>query len=86
MLADMQTEVTAARALMWQAVAMAAQGKDALREISVAKLFAAETYVKVPSQAVQECSAAMATLWNSMFSCISAIRARRPSPPAVRKC
>ena len=49
----MQTEVAAARALMWQAAAAVAEGKDALREISMAKLFASETYVKVASQAVQ---------------------------------
>jgi alkylation response protein AidB-like acyl-CoA dehydrogenase len=53
MLADMHTEVTAARALVWQAAAAVAEGKDALREISMAKLFASETYVKVSSQAVQ---------------------------------
>jgi alkylation response protein AidB-like acyl-CoA dehydrogenase len=53
MLADMHTEVAAARALVWQAATAVAEGKDALREISMAKLFASETYVKVSSQAVQ---------------------------------
>ena len=53
MLADMHTEVAAARALVWQAAAAVAEGEDALREISMAKLFASETYVKVSSQAVQ---------------------------------
>lgn len=53
LIADMQTEVAAARALMWQAAIAVAEGKDALRETSMAKLFASETYVKVASQAVQ---------------------------------
>ena len=53
MLADMQTEVEAARALMWRAAWMVASGKDALRDISMAKLFASETYAKVANQGMQ---------------------------------
>ncbi len=53
MLADMQTEVEAARTLMWRAAWMAAGGKDALREISIAKLFGSETYVKVANLGMQ---------------------------------
>jgi alkylation response protein AidB-like acyl-CoA dehydrogenase len=53
MLADMQTEVEAARTLMWRAAWMVSQGETALREISMAKLFASETYVKVASQGMQ---------------------------------
>jgi alkylation response protein AidB-like acyl-CoA dehydrogenase len=53
MLADMQTEVEAARTLMWRAAWMVSAGETALREISMAKLFASETYVKVASQAMQ---------------------------------
>ena len=53
MLADMQTEVEAARALMWRAACLVASGQDALREISMAKLFASETYVKVANQGMQ---------------------------------
>ncbi|MDY0012494.1 MAG: acyl-CoA dehydrogenase family protein [Rhodocyclaceae bacterium] len=53
MLADMQTEVAAARALMWQAARMVAAGQDALKEISMAKLFASETFVKAANQAMQ---------------------------------
>lgn len=54
MLADMKTEVSAARALMWNAV-WAAQNKapGALETVTMAKLFAAETYVKVANQAMQ---------------------------------
>jgi alkylation response protein AidB-like acyl-CoA dehydrogenase len=53
MLADMQTEVEAARTLMWRAAWMASTGQNALREISMAKLFTSETYVKVASQGMQ---------------------------------
>jgi alkylation response protein AidB-like acyl-CoA dehydrogenase len=53
MLADMQTEVEAARALMWRAAWMVSTNQDALREITMAKLFSSETYVKVASQAMQ---------------------------------
>ncbi len=53
MLADMQTEVEAARVMMWRAAWMAANGKDALREISMAKLFGSEVYVKVANMGMQ---------------------------------
>ena len=53
MLADMQTEVDAARMLMWRAAWMLARGRDALREISMAKLFGSETYVKVANMGMQ---------------------------------
>jgi alkylation response protein AidB-like acyl-CoA dehydrogenase len=53
MLADMQTEVEAARSLMWRAAWMVSSGKDALREITMAKLLASETYAKVANQGMQ---------------------------------
>jgi len=53
MLADMQTEVDAARMLMWRAAWMLSHGRDALREISMAKLFGSETYVKVANLGMQ---------------------------------
>ena len=53
MLADMQTEVDAARTLTWRAAWMVASGRDALREISMAKLMSSETYVKVANQGMQ---------------------------------
>lgn len=53
MLADMQTEVAAASALMWRAAWLVAEGRDALREISMAKLFASETYAKVANMGMQ---------------------------------
>ena len=53
MLADMQTEVEAARTLMWRAAWMVASGQDALREISMAKLFSSETYAKVSNMGMQ---------------------------------
>ncbi len=53
MLADMQTEVAAAKALIWQAAAKVAAGEDALREITMAKLFSSETYAKVANMGMQ---------------------------------
>jgi len=53
MLADMQTEVEAARTLVWRAAWMVANGRDALREITMAKLFAGETYAKVANLGMQ---------------------------------
>jgi alkylation response protein AidB-like acyl-CoA dehydrogenase len=53
MLADLQTEVDASRLLMLRAAALTARGADALREISMAKLFASETYVKVANAGMQ---------------------------------
>ncbi len=52
-IADMQTAVDAARMLMLRAVWLASQGRDALREITEAKLFASETYVSVAGKGVQ---------------------------------
>jgi alkylation response protein AidB-like acyl-CoA dehydrogenase len=53
MLADMATEVEAARSLMWRAAWMVSTGQNALREITMAKLFTSETYVKIASQGMQ---------------------------------
>jgi alkylation response protein AidB-like acyl-CoA dehydrogenase len=53
MLADMQTETAAARALLWHAASMVAAGEDAFKEITMAKLKAAETYVSVANMGMQ---------------------------------
>jgi alkylation response protein AidB-like acyl-CoA dehydrogenase len=53
MLADMQTEVEAARTLMWRAAWMVSCGEDALREISMAKLLSSETFAKVANMGMQ---------------------------------
>ena len=53
MLADMQTEVEAACALTLPRRCMVGAGEDALREITMAKLFASETYVKVANVGMQ---------------------------------
>jgi alkylation response protein AidB-like acyl-CoA dehydrogenase len=53
MLADMATEVEAARALTYQCASTIDAGQDALREITMAKLFASETYVKVANRGMQ---------------------------------
>ena len=53
MLADMQTEVDAARLICYRAAAMVSAGVPALREVSMAKLFASETLQKVARQGVQ---------------------------------
>jgi alkylation response protein AidB-like acyl-CoA dehydrogenase len=53
MIADMQTEVEAARSLLWRAAWMVSTNQNALREITMAKLFSSEVYVKVASMGVQ---------------------------------
>ena len=53
MLADMQTEVEAARTLTWRAAWMVSTGQNALREITMAKLLSSETYVKVANMGLQ---------------------------------
>jgi alkylation response protein AidB-like acyl-CoA dehydrogenase len=53
MLADMATDVEAARALTWRAAWLVSCGGDALREISMAKLFTSETYVKLANMGMQ---------------------------------
>ena len=50
MLADMQTEIAAARMLTLQAAWMLENGIDALREITMAKLFASEAHVRIVNQ------------------------------------
>ena len=53
MVADMATEVDAATMLMWRAVWLVSEGKDALREITMAKLYSSEVYAKVANMGVQ---------------------------------
>ena len=53
MLADIRTEVDAAWALTLRAAAMVGAGEDALMEITMAKLFASETYVKAANVGMQ---------------------------------
>jgi alkylation response protein AidB-like acyl-CoA dehydrogenase len=53
MIADMQTELDAARTLMWRAAWMVSTGQDALREISMAKLMSSETYAKIANMGTQ---------------------------------
>ena len=53
MLAEVQTEVEAAWALTLRAAWMVSVGQDALREITMAKLMASETYVKAANVGMQ---------------------------------
>ena len=53
MLADMATEVEAARALTYRCASLIDHGQDALRDITMAKLFASETYAKVANLGMQ---------------------------------
>ncbi|RJQ25617.1 MAG: acyl-CoA dehydrogenase [Peptococcaceae bacterium] len=53
MLADMQTEVDAARLLVYRAGWLHAQGKPCLKEVSMAKLYGSETFVKVANMGMQ---------------------------------
>jgi len=51
--ADMATEIEAARQLLYHAAAMYAAGEDCVKEVSMAKLFATEVANRVAYQAVQ---------------------------------
>ena len=51
--ADMATEMEAARQLVYRAAAMYAAGEDCVKEVSMAKLFATEVANRVAYQAVQ---------------------------------
>src|SRR3954452_24631489 len=53
LIADMATEIEAARLLVWQAAWLQDQGKAATRQSSFAKRFAADTAMKVTTDAVQ---------------------------------
>jgi acyl-CoA dehydrogenase len=53
LIADMATEIEAARLLTWQAAWMLDQGKRATLQSSFAKRFAADTAMKVTTDAVQ---------------------------------
>jgi alkylation response protein AidB-like acyl-CoA dehydrogenase len=54
MLADMQTEIEVARTMIWRAAWMVAnEAPDALKIISMAKLFASEAYVKAANAGMQ---------------------------------
>jgi acyl-CoA dehydrogenase len=53
LVADMATEIEAARLLVWQAAWLADQGKRATLQSSYAKRFAADTAMKVTTDAVQ---------------------------------
>src|SRR4026207_1191456 len=53
LIADMATEIEAARLLTWQAAWLSAQGKRATLHSSFAKRFAADTAMKVTTDAVQ---------------------------------
>jgi alkylation response protein AidB-like acyl-CoA dehydrogenase len=52
-LADMQAEIEAAWALTLRAASMVSAGRDALREITMAKLLASEAYVKAANTGMQ---------------------------------
>jgi alkylation response protein AidB-like acyl-CoA dehydrogenase len=53
MLADLAAELEAVRSLTWRAASMVSQGRDALREISMARLLSSELYAKVAAQGMQ---------------------------------
>lgn len=53
MLADMQTEVHASHLLTWAAARKLARGEDALREVTMAKLYGSETYARIANQGMQ---------------------------------
>ena len=58
MLADMQTEQEAGSLLMWNAVEKMARGEDALREVTMAKLYCSEAYARAANAGMQIMGAA----------------------------
>jgi alkylation response protein AidB-like acyl-CoA dehydrogenase len=52
-LADMATEIEAARQLVWHAAALRDAGEPCLKEASMAKLFATEMAERICSDAIQ---------------------------------
>ena len=52
-LADMATQIEAARQLIWHAAALRSAGEPCLREAAMGKLFASEMAEKVCSDAIQ---------------------------------
>ena len=52
-LADMATQLQAARQLVWHAASLKAAGRPCLKEASMAKLFASEMAERVCSDAIQ---------------------------------
>jgi len=53
MIADMQTELGAARLLFWRSAWMVSNNQNALREVTMAKLFSTEVYTKIANMGVQ---------------------------------
>jgi alkylation response protein AidB-like acyl-CoA dehydrogenase len=53
LLADMQTDAAAARALTYDAVGRLEAGEDAIAEVSMAKLFASEALVRIANNGMQ---------------------------------
>ena len=53
MIADLHTEIDAARLLTWQAADMAQRGLPIVKESSMAKLLASEVAMKATTQAIQ---------------------------------
>lgn len=53
MLADMATQIDAARLLIWRAASLADQGEPCIKQASMAKAFAADVAMKVTTDAVQ---------------------------------
>lgn len=53
MLAQMQTEVDAARLLLYRAASMISRGIPCMKEVAMAKLFASETLLKVATDGMQ---------------------------------
>ena len=82
--ADMATEIEAARQLVYHAAALYTAGEDCVTEVSMAKLFATEVANRV---AYRPCSstAATATCASSRSSASSATCGCGPSPRARRR-
>ena len=70
---------------MWRAAWLVSTGQDALREITMAKLFTSETYVKIANQGMQVLGGFGYCDEFDMERHLPRRRAPPPSPPAPRR-
>jgi Acyl-CoA dehydrogenase, C-terminal domain len=85
MLADMQTDVDAARLMTYRAAELLAGNASAFREVGMAKLFGSECSSVSPATACRS-SAASDTAWSRPCNATSEQPEARPSRMVRRRC
>ena len=84
-LADLQTEIDAARTLMWRAAWMVATARTRCARSRWRSFLPRRSTSKSPTPGCRF-SEAMATAWSTICNATSATHAVRRSPPARRRC